>query len=108
MQAIEREVDGGQIMVSSIAAWELSMLVAKGRVALSIDVAEWLSLIGQSGSVCFVPVDNEIAVKALSFPANFTTIRPIESSWRRRESWPYPVVSADEKIRAYLHVRTIW
>ena len=38
--AIARELDGGQIVVSSISAWELAMLVAKDRIALSMDVAE--------------------------------------------------------------------
>jgi PIN domain nuclease of toxin-antitoxin system len=41
--AIEGELNGGQILVSSISAWEVAMLVAKGRVALSMDVGEWLS-----------------------------------------------------------------
>lgn len=45
-QAIEGELNGGKILVSSISAWELAILVAKGRVALSMDVGEGLSLVG--------------------------------------------------------------
>ena len=39
--AIAQEMAGGQIVISSISAWELSMLVANGRLALSMDVAAW-------------------------------------------------------------------
>ena len=47
LDAIQTEMDDGRIVVSSISAWELAMLVARGRVALSIDTSEWLTLAGQ-------------------------------------------------------------
>ncbi len=56
-QAIEQETAGGQIVISSISAGELSVLVAKGRLALSMDVAEWLACAGRIEAVSFVPVD---------------------------------------------------
>lgn len=109
LQAIENELkDGGQIYVSSISAWELAMLVAKGRVALSMDVAEWLSYVGSIEAVNFVPVDNEIAVKSTELPGDFhkdPADRLIVATARKLAA---PLVTADEKIRAYQHVRTIW
>ncbi|MFZ4539882.1 type II toxin-antitoxin system VapC family toxin [Propionivibrio sp.] len=108
LQAIERELEGGQIFVSSISAWELSMLVAKGRVALSMDVTEWLSWVGSIEVVSFVPVDNEVAVKSTELPGEFhkdPADRLIVATARKLGA---PLVTADEKIRAYQHVRTIW
>ena len=108
LQAIERELDDGQIFVSSISAWELSMLVAKGRIALSMDVAEWLSYVDDIEAVSFVPVDNEIAVKSTELPGEFhkdPADRLIVATARKLAA---PLVTADEKIRAYQHVRTIW
>lgn len=108
-QAIEHELnDGGAIAVSSISAWELAMLVAKGRVALSMDVSEWLSYVGRVEPVNFVPVDNEIAVKSTELPGDFhkdPADRLIVATARKLAA---PLVTADEKIRAYQHVRTIW
>lgn len=107
-QAIAQEVDGGQIVVSSISAWELAMLVAKGRLALSMDVAEWLACVGAIESVSFVPVDNAIAVKSTELPGEFhkdPADRFIVATARKLAA---PLVTADEKIRAYPHVRTIW
>lgn len=107
-QAIEDEINGGHIMVSSISAWELAMLVAKGRVALSMDVGAWLSVVGQVEEVGFVAVDNEIAVKSTELPGDFhkdPADRIIVATARKLAA---PLVTADEKIRAYPHVRTIW
>lgn len=106
--AIARELDGGQIVVSSISAWELAMLVAKDRIALSMDVAEWLACVNQIESVSFVPVDNSIAVKSTELPGEFhkdPADRMIVATARKLAA---PLVTADEKIRAYPHVRTIW
>ena len=108
LQAIESELDGGQIFVSSISAWELAMLVAKGRLALSMDVAEWLSHVGSIDAVSFIPVDNELAVKSTELPGEFhkdPADRLIVATARK---FAAPLVTADEKIRAYQHVRTIW
>ncbi len=108
LQAIEQELDGGQIFVSSISAWELSMLVAKGRLVLSMDVAEWLSYVGKIEAVTFVPIDNEIAVKSSELPGDFhkdPADRLIVATARKLAA---QLVTADEKILAYPHVRTIW
>ncbi len=108
LQAIERELEDGEIFVSSISAWELSMLVAKGRIALSMDVTEWLAYVGQIERVSFIPVNNEIAVKSTELPGKFhkdPADRLIVATARKLAA---PLVTADEKIRAYEHVRTIW
>lgn len=107
-QAIEAELNGGQIRVSSISAWELAMLVARGRIALSMDIEEWLSVVSQIEAVSFMPVDNEIAVKSVELPGEFhkdPADRIIVATARKLAA---PLVTADDKIRSYPHVRTIW
>jgi PIN domain nuclease of toxin-antitoxin system len=108
MQAIEAELNGGQILVSSISAWELAMLVAKGRIALSMDTEEWLSVISQIEEVSFVSVDNEIAVKSVELPGEFhkdPADRIIVATARKLAA---PIVTMDDKIHDYPHVHTIW
>lgn len=107
-QAIEHEMGGGTIMVSSISAWELAMLVAKGRITLQMDVSRWLSLVNQIDAVSFIPVDNEIAVSSTELPDEFhkdPADRIIVATARK---YAVPLVTADEKILAYPHVHTIW
>lgn len=107
-QVIAAEMAGGQIVVSSISAWELAMLVARDRVHLSMDVEAWLAAVGQIEAVRFVPVDNEIAVKSVGLPGDFhkdPADRLIVATARKLAA---PLVTADEKMRAYPHVRTVW
>ncbi|MCQ9375480.1 MULTISPECIES: type II toxin-antitoxin system VapC family toxin [unclassified Methyloversatilis] len=106
--AIDAEMDGGQILVSSMSAWELAMLVERGRVALSMDVASWLDTLSRIDAVQMVPVDSEIAVKSVQLPGDFhkdPADRIIVATARK---FAAPLVSADEKIRSYPHVRAIW
>ncbi len=106
--AIDEELAGGQIMVSSISAWELAMLVDRGRVALSMDIEEWLSVVSRIEPVNFVPVDNEIGAKSVALPGAFhkdPADRIIVATARKLAA---PLVTADEEIRRYPHVRTIW
>jgi len=106
--AIDAEMDGGQILVSSMSAWELAMLVERGRVALSMDVASWLDTLSRIDAVQIVPVDSEIAVKSVQLPGDFhkdPADRIIVATARK---FAAPLVSADEKIRSYPHVRAIW
>jgi PIN domain nuclease of toxin-antitoxin system len=107
-RAIGRELAGGQIVISSISAWELAMLVNKKRIVLSMDVREWLSIAGQIEAVRFLPMDNEICIESTALPGDFhkdPADRIIVATARRLA---VPLVTADEKIHAYPHVRTLW
>jgi len=108
LAAIDVEYPGGEIILSSITAWEIAMMVALGRRILSVDVATYLEKIAQIRGVSFIPVDNEIGVEAVTLPGEFhkdPADRIIVATARR---FGAPIVTADEKIRAYPHVRTIW
>lgn len=108
--AIEKETadDSGIILVSSISAWEIALLVQKGRLTLTTNVDDWLATVREIDSVRFVPVDNDVAVQSTRLPGEFhpdPADRMIVALARHVSS---PLVTADSKIRAYRHVRTIW
>ncbi len=106
--AMAAELEGGEIAISSITAWEIAMLTTRGRLSLSIDVAIWLAAIQQIERVRFVAIDNEIAVNAVELPGEFhkdPADRLIVATARKLG---VPIVTADEKIKGYPHVRTIW
>ncbi|MGE8365916.1 type II toxin-antitoxin system VapC family toxin [Cupriavidus basilensis] len=106
--SIEKELDGGQIMVSSISAWEIAALVARERLVLSMDATSWFATVGQIEAVRVVPVDTEIAIKSVELPGVFhkdPADRMIVATARK---FSVPLVTKDEKIRAYPHVKTIW
>jgi len=107
-QAIERERAGGEILISSISAWEIGMIVARKRIRLTMDVLAWLGEIERIDKVRFVPVDNEIALSAATLPSEIhgdPADRIIVATARR---YDVPLVTKDRRLLAYPHVRTIW
>lgn len=105
---IKQELEGGEIIISSISAWEIAMLVEKERITLSMDIVEWLSLVEQIEAVRFFEVNNEIAVKSTQLPGEFhkdPADRMIVATARKLGA---QLVTADEKILAYPHVKAVW
>ena len=106
--AIDKEAARGEILVSSISAWEIAMLVERGRLHLTMDVEKWLDIVTEIEAVRFVPVSNRIAVKSVALPGEFhkdPADRLIVATARDAAA---PLVTADENIRHYTHVATIW
>ena len=100
--------NGGEVIVSSISAWEIAMLIKKGRLVLSMEVERWLDEVAQIEGVRFMPVDNEIGIKSAALPGDFhkdPADRMIVATARKLA---VPLVTADEKMLAYQHVKTAW
>ena len=108
-KVIEKELTGdAQLLVSAISAWEIAMLVARGRLALTMDIDDWLETVASIEGIAFVPVDTDLAVQSVRLPGNFhqdPADRMIVALARHHAA---PLVTADEKIRAYKHVKTVW
>ena len=106
--AIDQETQAGEIIISSISAWEIAMLINKDRIVISMDLDEWLFTIEQIDAVKFYAVDNDIAIKSANLPGEFhkdLADRMIVATARKLGS---SLISADEKIINYPHVKTIW
>ena len=107
--AIEKTInDDSEVIISSISAWEIAMLIEKGRLVLSMDVESWISEVTEIDGFRFVSVDNEIGIKATKLPGEFhkdPADRIIVATARKLA---VPLVTADEKIIKYDHVKTIW
>lgn len=96
------------ILISSISAWEIAMLAASGRLILSMDIDAWLAEVSRIPSIAFVAVDNSVAVKSANLPGNFhkdPADRMIVALVRHLS---LELITADEKILQYPHVKTVW
>lgn len=109
-QAIEQELKNkdGQILVSSITAWEISLLVKKGRITLTMDLTEWLRTASDIENLYFIPVDNEIAVQSVSLPGDFHPDPVDRMITALARHYSVPLVTSDLKIQNYKYVKTIW
>jgi len=106
--AIKRAQAENAIMVSSITAWEIAMLVERGRLRLTMDVSSWLSTVDRVSGLRFVPIDNPIAVGSVNLPGEFhqdPADRIIVATARR---FGAPLVTQDRRIRSYPHLKTVW
>lgn len=107
-EIINQEKQTGQILVSSISIWELYLLVKKGRLSLTIDTEVWLGLIESLPFLQFISIDNKIAAKSVNLPGTFhgdPADRIIVATAREIGAI---VVTADEKIRKYKYVKSVW
>ncbi|MDN3517226.1 type II toxin-antitoxin system VapC family toxin [Aquisalimonas lutea] len=104
----EQATEMGVILVSAISAWEIGMLVARARLALTMSVDDWLDTVASIDGLRFVPVDNRIGVESTRLPGAFHKDPADRMIVALARHFNAPLVTADDKIRAYKHVRTIW
>ncbi len=106
---IENTLTGsGQVMVSAISAWELALLVERGRVALAMELDEWLRAVESIEGVSFVPITAALAAQSVNLPGEFhkdPADRMIVALARELNA---QLITADEKIQRYPHVRWAW
>jgi len=107
-KTINETLIDSEIIISSISVWEISMLIEKGRLVLSMDIESWINEVSAIEGVRFMPVDNEIAIKSTKLPGEFhkdPADRIIVATARKLA---VKLVTIDEKITTYPHVKTIW
>lgn len=108
-RAINNELKGGkEILISSISAWEITMLVKKDRLTLTMDVNDWITTTAAIDGVRYIPIDNAIAMQSVALPGEFHSDpadRLIVALARHHSA---PLVTADKRILKYEHVKTIW
>lgn len=107
-QAIEAALSGDGLVASAISAWEIAMLVAKGRLELTMDVERWLDLASAIEGFRFVPIDVGQAVRSVNLPGAFHPDPADRFIVALALELDAPLVTADARISAYPRVRTIW
>ncbi len=108
-RAIEKEVrEEGEILVSAITAWEIAMLVERGRLVISRELGEWIDLVKAIENVRFVAVDDAIAVQAVLLPGNLHKDPADRFIVATARKYGATLITKDEKLSAYEFVNTAW
>ena len=97
-----------KIYISTISAWEVAMLAARGRLQLTMDVKDWIARSESLPFFHFIPVTNQIAVKSVNLPGKLHSDpadRIIIATAMIQEA---TLITADDKILEYPHVETLW
>lgn len=104
----EQSATDGLILLSAISAWEIAMLIEKDRLTLTMSLDDWLVTVTEIDGVRFVPVDVDIGIQATRLPGEFHKDPADRMIVALARHLNVPLVTADEKIRAYKHVRSVW
>lgn len=107
-ESIEQDLGIAKICVSSISAWELAILVKKGRLALSMPVEDWVARSEALPFLHFVPVDNHIAIRSQHLNGRLPNDPADRIIVATAISLGATLVSKDEKLRAYPGVDSVW
>ena len=107
--AIGESLDAGTpVHVSAISAWEVALLVERGRLELTLDVADWVARAESAPELRFVPVDHRVGIRAVQltdFPHKDPADRMIVATTLDLGA---ALVTADRRLRDYEPVTTIW
>jgi PIN domain nuclease of toxin-antitoxin system len=104
--AIEAELNGGDILVSTICMLDVAQYVEDRCLTLSMDTRSWLSTLVSIEGVRMVPVDTAIAIRAAS------TAPRLNPSQRLIAATAYthgcPLVTPNAQVGELAYVETIW
>ena len=95
-------------MVSSISVWEAALLHQRGRLRLTMPLADWLSHSESLPFLRFVPVDNRIAARSVLLPEPLHRDPADRIIVATALQFGATLITRDEKLRDYSAVDTLW
>ena len=104
---IDLAMGSGRLYVSSISAWEVALLVRRGRLELTMEVDDWVARTEALPFLRFVPVDNRIALRSVALeplhedPADRIIVATALTLGAR-------LATRDRKLHEFGDVETIW
>lgn len=104
----EHQDEDGIILVCAISAWEIALLVGRDRLTLTMNLDDWITTVKEINGLRFVPVDETLGIESTRLPGDFHKDPADRMITALARHFNVPLVTADEKIRAYKHVRSIW
>lgn len=107
-QVIDEAVTNRNVLISTISTWEVAMLVSRGRLKLTMPPDDWVAASEALPFFDFVPVSNCIALKSVQLPGVLHSDPADRIIIATAISLGAVLVTKDEKIRNYEHVKTVW
>lgn len=107
-QRIETVIREDSVCISSMSCWELSLLVKKGRLDLTLSPEEWIAKSEELPFFRFIPIDNRIAIRSNDLPGDLHDDPADRVIIATALTLGVPLITKDQKIRDYPHVETLW
>ncbi len=105
---LSRPGRAGEILLSAISPWEFCKLLEKGRIGISCHPEEWIARALDMPGLRLVPLSPVIACRSTTLPQHFNgdPADQIIVATAREEN--ATILTRDQAIRNYPHVRSIW
>ena len=107
-RAIEKAEARGALWLSLISVWEVAKKVEKGQLVLDRPVDDWLDLATVHHGLHLAELTPPVLVESCRLPPPFhgdPADQIIVATARTREAI---IVTKDQRIRGYVHVRSVW
>jgi PIN domain nuclease of toxin-antitoxin system len=104
----EQQNEDGIILVSAISAWEIALFVGRDRLTLGMSLDDWIETVSEIEGVRFVPVNEVVSVESTRLPGDFHKDPADRMITALARHFNVPLVTTDERIQSYKHVRSIW
>ena len=105
---IDEAITERSICISSISAWEVAVLESRGRLKLTMSAGDWVAASEALPFIDFVPVSNSIVLKSVQLPGALHDDPADRIIIATAISLGAVLVTKDEKISNYPHVKTAW
>jgi PIN domain nuclease of toxin-antitoxin system len=108
-QAGSALADAKDVAISTVSVWELATLVGRGRITLDRDTGDWVRRALSDERIDAIAPDVRVALRAglldgRAFPGD-SADRLIFATAR---SFDAPLITRDERLRAFAPGETIW
>jgi PIN domain nuclease of toxin-antitoxin system len=97
-----------RVLVSAISVWEVALLVAKRRIQIDRSVEQWVDIALALPGIQLAPLEPAIAIRSTKLPGEFHPDPADRIIVATALEHGVPVVTPDERIRAYPHVQSTW
>ena len=107
-EQVEIEEAQNGILVSAISVWEIAVKSSLGKLALPLPIDDWYTLAKSHSGIVIEALNPEDAIASTQIPGDFhkdPADRIIVAMARR---YNVPLITCDNNILKYPHVKTIW
>ena len=99
--AIDRATDRGEVLVSPVSAWEIGLLVAKGRISLDRPPRLWFGYFLGLPGIRLVPLAPDAAILSSFLPGGFHNVPADRLLVATAMALAATLVTRDARILAY-------
>ena len=107
-KAVDFALREEKIFISAMSAWEIALLVSSQRLQLTLEVADWIAKSEALPYFQFIPVDNSIAIKSVNLAGPLHRDPADRIIIATAITLGASLITKDEKILNYPHVKTVW